>query len=115
MTEGGVDYSFECAGNLDILREAFLSTHEVFTKYLRLYINIFLIYIYINNNKIAGLGVHSDIGNSSNPKNATNPSNGAVQRADNSRLCFWWLQRQNTTASFRQTMHEWGRSLAQTP
>ena len=29
MTKGGVDYSFECAGNLDVLREAFLSTHEV--------------------------------------------------------------------------------------
>ncbi|KAJ9706366.1 hypothetical protein PVL29_001740 [Vitis rotundifolia] len=28
MTGGGVDYSFECAGNLDVLREAFLSTHE---------------------------------------------------------------------------------------
>ncbi|PSR91399.1 Alcohol dehydrogenase-like [Actinidia chinensis var. chinensis] len=28
MTGGGVDYSFECAGNLDILREAFLSTHD---------------------------------------------------------------------------------------
>ncbi|KAE8721673.1 Alcohol dehydrogenase 2 [Hibiscus syriacus] len=27
MTEGGVDYSFECAGNLQVLREAFLSTH----------------------------------------------------------------------------------------
>ncbi|XP_042484938.1 alcohol dehydrogenase-like 3, partial [Macadamia integrifolia] len=25
---GGVDYSFECAGNLDVLREAFLSTHD---------------------------------------------------------------------------------------
>ncbi|KAL8535644.1 hypothetical protein ACS0TY_011320 [Phlomoides rotata] len=28
MTEGGVDYSFESAGNLDVLREAFLSTHD---------------------------------------------------------------------------------------
>ncbi|XP_059442532.1 alcohol dehydrogenase-like 3 [Corylus avellana] len=28
MTGGGVDYSFECAGNLDVLREAFSSTHE---------------------------------------------------------------------------------------
>ncbi|XP_038978663.1 alcohol dehydrogenase-like 3 [Phoenix dactylifera] len=28
MTNGGVDYSFECAGNLDVLREAFLSTHD---------------------------------------------------------------------------------------
>ncbi|CAD5176243.1 unnamed protein product [Musa acuminata subsp. malaccensis] len=28
MTNGGVDYSFECAGNLDALREAFLSTHD---------------------------------------------------------------------------------------
>ncbi|XP_021973795.1 alcohol dehydrogenase-like 3 isoform X4 [Helianthus annuus] len=28
MTEGGVDFSFECAGNLDVLREAFLSTHD---------------------------------------------------------------------------------------
>ncbi|KAK9122296.1 hypothetical protein Syun_019913 [Stephania yunnanensis] len=28
MTQGGVDYSFECAGNLDVLREAFLSTHD---------------------------------------------------------------------------------------
>ncbi|KAK6935622.1 Alcohol dehydrogenase-like, C-terminal [Dillenia turbinata] len=25
---GGVDYSFECAGNLDVLREAFSSTHD---------------------------------------------------------------------------------------
>ncbi|CAB4280311.1 unnamed protein product [Prunus armeniaca] len=28
ITDGGVDYSFECIGNLDVLREAFLSTHE---------------------------------------------------------------------------------------
>ncbi|MQM02660.1 hypothetical protein Taro_035429 [Colocasia esculenta] len=28
MTKGGVDYSFECAGNLAVLREAFLSTHD---------------------------------------------------------------------------------------
>ncbi|KAK3018843.1 hypothetical protein RJ639_003471 [Escallonia herrerae] len=28
MTNGGVDYSFECAGNLEVIREAFLSTHD---------------------------------------------------------------------------------------
>nr|QCP80352.1 alcohol dehydrogenase 6 [Tanacetum cinerariifolium] len=28
LTGGGVDFSFECAGNLDVLREAFLSTHD---------------------------------------------------------------------------------------
>ncbi|KAK2981940.1 hypothetical protein RJ640_019160 [Escallonia rubra] len=28
MTNGGVDYSFECAGNLEVLREAFLSSHD---------------------------------------------------------------------------------------
>ncbi|KAJ8626178.1 hypothetical protein MRB53_019485 [Persea americana] len=28
MTDGGVDYSFECAGNVDVLREAFLCTHD---------------------------------------------------------------------------------------
>ncbi|XP_076929082.1 alcohol dehydrogenase-like 3 [Bidens hawaiensis] len=28
MTEGGVDFSFECCGNVDVLREAFLSTHD---------------------------------------------------------------------------------------
>ncbi|CAH1415339.1 unnamed protein product [Lactuca virosa] len=28
ISDGGVDFSFECAGNLDVLREAFLSTHE---------------------------------------------------------------------------------------
>nr|XP_043606639.1 alcohol dehydrogenase-like 3 [Erigeron canadensis] len=28
ILEGGVDFSFECAGNLGVLREAFLSTHE---------------------------------------------------------------------------------------
>ncbi|RID45985.1 hypothetical protein BRARA_I02676 [Brassica rapa] len=27
LTRGGVDYSFECTGNVDVLREAFLSTH----------------------------------------------------------------------------------------
>jgi alcohol dehydrogenase len=29
MTSGGVDYSIECAGNVEVLREAFLSTHDV--------------------------------------------------------------------------------------
>ncbi|CAM8876426.1 unnamed protein product [Rhodiola kirilowii] len=28
LTQGGVDYSFECAGNVDVLRNAFLSTHD---------------------------------------------------------------------------------------
>ncbi|KAF3327061.1 hypothetical protein FCM35_KLT07179 [Carex littledalei] len=28
MTDGGVDYSFECTGNLHVLREAFVSTHD---------------------------------------------------------------------------------------
>ncbi|KOM58132.1 hypothetical protein LR48_Vigan11g116600 [Vigna angularis] len=28
MTDGGVHYSFECAGNLNVLRDAFLSAHE---------------------------------------------------------------------------------------
>ncbi|RWV90043.1 hypothetical protein GW17_00047782 [Ensete ventricosum] len=36
MTNGGVDYSFECAGNLDVLREAFLSTHDVRSHFLLL-------------------------------------------------------------------------------
>jgi alcohol dehydrogenase len=29
MTDGGVDYSFECTGILDVLRESFVSTHDV--------------------------------------------------------------------------------------
>lgn len=29
MTDGGVDYSFECTGILEVLREAFVSTHDV--------------------------------------------------------------------------------------
>ncbi|KAK8945988.1 Alcohol dehydrogenase-like 4 [Platanthera guangdongensis] len=28
LSKGGVDYSFECSGNLDVLRQAFLSTHK---------------------------------------------------------------------------------------
>lgn len=28
MTDGGVDYSFECTGILDVLRQAFVSTHD---------------------------------------------------------------------------------------
>lgn len=28
MTDGGVDYSFECTGILDVLRESFVSTHD---------------------------------------------------------------------------------------
>ncbi|KAF9591495.1 hypothetical protein IFM89_004549 [Coptis chinensis] len=28
LTDGGVHYTFECSGNLDVLREAFLSTHD---------------------------------------------------------------------------------------
>lgn len=45
MTEGGVDFSFECAGNLDVLREAFLSTHDVKYCYIYSFNNI---YIYIH-------------------------------------------------------------------
>lgn len=30
MTGGGADYSFECTGNLNVLRDAFLSVHEVY-------------------------------------------------------------------------------------
>lgn len=29
MSGGGVDYSFECTGSLEVLREAFMSTHDV--------------------------------------------------------------------------------------
>ncbi|XP_042484937.1 alcohol dehydrogenase-like 3 [Macadamia integrifolia] len=38
MTKGGVDYSFECSGNLEVLQEAFSSTHDV-----RLFVSFFLI------------------------------------------------------------------------
>ena len=31
MTEGGVDFSFECVGNSGVLRNAFLSVHEVYS------------------------------------------------------------------------------------
>ena len=34
MTDGGVDYSFECTGINDVLREAFLSTHDVSCAFL---------------------------------------------------------------------------------
>jgi hypothetical protein len=33
MTGGGVDYSIECVGDLEVLREAFLSTHDVSPKW----------------------------------------------------------------------------------
>ena len=33
MTGGGVDYSIECVGDLKVLREAFLSTHDVSPKW----------------------------------------------------------------------------------
>jgi threonine dehydrogenase-like Zn-dependent dehydrogenase len=29
MTDGGVDFSFECTGIVDVLRESFVSTHDV--------------------------------------------------------------------------------------
>ena len=29
MTDGGVDCSFECTGISDVLRQAFVSTHDV--------------------------------------------------------------------------------------
>lgn len=29
LTDGGVDYSFECTGNVDVLRDAFSSVHAV--------------------------------------------------------------------------------------
>lgn len=29
ICNGGVDYSFECVGNMEVLRQAFLSTHDV--------------------------------------------------------------------------------------
>lgn len=42
MTDGGVDYSFECVGNSDVLREAFLSTHDVCDYSFAIFKNIFI-------------------------------------------------------------------------
>lgn len=41
MTGGGVDYSFECAGNVDVLREAFLCTHDVSTLFFKIFFWIY--------------------------------------------------------------------------
>lgn len=75
MTKGGVDYSFECAGNLDVLREAFLSTHEVFiffyiymfSSFMSIGVFLFLFFlsnsnININNNKLQGWGFTVTLG-----------------------------------------------------
>lgn len=35
ITDGGVHYSFECTGNVDVLRDAFLSSHEVLYCYIQ--------------------------------------------------------------------------------
>ncbi|CAI8612852.1 unnamed protein product [Vicia faba] len=58
MTGGGADYSFECTGNLNVLRDAFLSVHE-------------------------GWGLTVLLGIHSIPKVASHPSNGALCRSQN--------------------------------
>lgn len=118
ITDGGVDYSFECIGNLDVLREAFLSTHEV--AYLLFYMIYLCVYSFLISMKfwvrrymifcfvIAGVGVYCGFGNSSNPKNAPSPSNGVVSWSRNYWICVWRLQREVPTPSFCPRMHAWG-------
>lgn len=51
VAKGGVDYSFECAGNLDVLREAFLSSHDVrlwFSSCLRISQSTYIVWTYLN-------------------------------------------------------------------
>lgn len=120
ITDGGVDYSFECIGNLDVLREAFLSTHEVASLFIILY-DLFVCVVYFNFNEIhgekiymifcfliAGVGVYCGFGNSSNPKNAPSPSNGVGSWSTNYWICVWRLQREVPTPSFCTRMHARG-------
>ena len=42
MTDGGVDYSFECTGNGNVLRDAFLAAHAVYGYVQAIFSNIYL-------------------------------------------------------------------------
>lgn len=115
ITEAGVDYSFECVGNLEVLREAFLSTHTVTPSPYHsasgfpissiccppLIINVWHAY--------AGMGTDCTTWDSPKPDVAASPSNGVIWRTPNRRIHLWRLQRQNPTAKVGQTMHVWGK------
>lgn len=62
----------------------------------------------------AGLGIHCRIRNSFNPKNASNPSNGALWRSRNDRFRLWRLQREDPTSPFCPRMHAWGKLITHT-
>lgn len=95
MSEGGVDYSFECAGNMQVLREAFLSTHDASFFFLF----FFVLFIYLQNYRrfkkkplfllIIGMGHGNRFRNSSDTKIAITPSNGTVRWQKDCGFCLW--------------------------
>lgn len=57
---------------------------------------------------VTGLGINGSFGDSSNTKDASSASNGAVRWQENCRICVWRLQREIPIAILCQPMHEWG-------
>ncbi|KAK8583619.1 hypothetical protein V6N13_109026 [Hibiscus sabdariffa] len=103
ITEGGVDYSFECVGNLEVLREAFLSTHVLHFCYLKKWNESMFNH--------TGMGTDCTVGDSPEPEVATSPSNGVIRWASNYRIHLWRLQRENPTPKVGTAMHLWDPEL----
>ncbi|XP_039784737.1 alcohol dehydrogenase-like 3 isoform X7 [Panicum virgatum] len=85
MTDGGVDYSFECTGMNDVLREAFVSTHDV-----------------------RWLGSDGGARDSCDAQDDAAAPNGALRRPSDHRLRLRRLQGKVPAAGSRRQVHQWG-------
>ncbi|KAF8379922.1 hypothetical protein HHK36_027387 [Tetracentron sinense] len=100
MTGGGVDYSFECAGNLDVLREAFLSTHDVwvgvdddFGNSSDAEIVPFHPMEFFDSRRLTGTVFGDFNGKSQLPNFATQCMRGEEKIKAQERFCSFWVQR----------------------
>ena len=117
MTDGGVDYSFECTGMNDVLREAFVSTHDVrctctFSGRLAtaqpIRPSTVSVLVWSLMKLYAGLGSDGGARDSCDAQDDAAAPNGALRRPPDHRLRLRRLQGKVPAAGSRRQVHQWG-------
>ena len=112
MTDGGVDYSFECTGINDVLREAFVSTHDV--RCTRPFSgrpirpSTVSVLVWSLMKLYAGLGSDGGAGDPCDAQDDAAAPNGALRRPPDHRLRLRRLQGKVPAAGSRRQVHQWG-------
>lgn len=116
-TDGGVDYSFECIGNVSVMRSALECCHKVNAASAPLtpfsYITLWWLYSWNNLRKFPGLGDISYRGCCSIRSRNINPTFPVGDWTCLERNCFRWLQEQVAGALARRKVPEEGKGFSE--